>query len=111
MFILSTRTNIDIIIPAFNEEDSIGRVLTDIPINWVRHMVVCENACTDSTPEVAKEHGAIVVSQPIKGYGNACLKGISYLDTLEVKPDIVVFLDADYSDKPEDLLSVVQPII
>jgi len=104
---------IDVIIPAFNEEKSIGNVLADIPKDWVQEVVVCNNASTDSTAKVAAEHSATVVQQPLKGYGNACLKGMEYIANKpkEQQPDIVVFLDADYSDHPEELPKVVRPIL
>lgn len=102
---------IDVIIPAFNEEDSIVAVIQDIPEDLIRHIIVCENACTDSTPVLAAENGAIVVSQPIRGYGNACLKGLEYIANIEQKPDIIVFLDADYSDHPEQIPELVYEII
>ena len=102
---------IDVIIPAYNEEASIGAVVSDIPKELVRNIIVCENNCTDNTVEVAKAAGAIVVSQPIKGYGNACLKGMEYVSNTKVPPDIVVFLDGDYSDHPEQMTELVRPII
>ncbi len=104
---------IDVIIPAYNEEQSIGNVLRDIPKDLVRDILVCNNASTDSTAMVASENGAIVLDQPQKGYGSACLKGIEYLKArkAEDQPDIVVFLDGDYSDHPEEMIKVVQPII
>ncbi len=104
---------IDVIIPAYNEEKSIGLVLADIPRQWVREIIVCNNASTDRTAEVARESGAVVLDQPQKGYGSACLKGIEYLKNKPQaqQPDIVVFLDGDYSDHPEELPLVVKPII
>jgi len=108
---VSRKQVIDVIIPAYNEEASIGHVVKDVPSDLVRHIIVCENNCTDSTPEVAREAGAVVVSQPIKGYGNACLKGMEYVANLEIKPDIIVFLDGDYSDHPEQMTELVAPII
>ena len=99
------------IIPAFNEELSIHKVLLDIPKNLVREIVVVNNNSTDNTRKVAEEHGANVVDETSKGYGNACLKGIEYLCSKTIKPDIVVFLDADYSDYPEQLKYLVSPII
>lgn len=104
---------IDVIIPAYNEEKSIGLVLKDIPRDWVREIVVCNNASKDKTAEVAAENGATVVNQPNPGYGNACLKGIEYLKNKpkNEQPDIVVFLDGDYSDYPQELPKVVQPIV
>ncbi len=102
---------IDVIIPAYNEEKSIGSVLKDIPRNWVRHIIVCNNASKDNTKEIALQSGAIVIDQPLKGYGNACLKGMEYISGLIIKPDIVVFLDGDYSDHPEELPQIVAPIL
>ncbi len=102
---------IDVIIPAYNEEASIGKVIDDIPKALVREIVVCENNCTDNTKLVAEEHGATVVSQPERGYGNACLKGMEYIAAKNIKPDILVFLDGDYSDHPEQMTELVKPII
>ena len=101
---------VDVIIPAYNEEKSVASVIADIPKNVVRHIIVCNNASTDDTGKVARDAGAIVVNQPIKGYGNACLKGLEYVEQLEQKPEIVVFLDADYSDHPDELPDVLKPI-
>lgn len=104
---------IDVIIPAYNEESSIGLVIKDIPQILVREVIVCNNASTDNTVAVARAAGATVVDQPQKGYGSACLKGIEYIKqkALENQPDIVVFLDGDYSDHPEELPLLIQPII
>lgn len=105
------RPIIDVIIPAFNEENAVGNVVRDLPKDWVRHIVVANNGSTDRTTQMAEAAGATVVLQPIKGYGNACLKGMEYVAQLDTPPDIVVFLDADYSDYPEELVQLVQPII
>jgi glycosyltransferase involved in cell wall biosynthesis len=102
---------IDVIIPAYNEQDAIAHVLKDIPRTVVRHIIVANNASTDATREVAEEGGAIVVDQPLRGYGNACLKGIARVATHQPAPAIVVFLDADHSDHPEQLPEVVAPIL
>jgi len=104
--------NIAVIIPAFNEENSIGLVLDDIP-ELVREAVVCNNGSRDRTAEVARAHGATVVDQPLPGYGNACLRGIEYLRQKPEteQPDIVVFLDGDYSDHPEEMPRVLRPIL
>ena len=101
---------VDVIIPAFNEELSIHKVLLDIPKDLVREIVVVNNNSTDNTRKVAEEHGAKVVDETSKGYGYACLKGIEYLTAKTEKPDIVVFLDADYSDYPDQLNCLVDPI-
>ena len=104
---------IDVIIPAYNEEASIGKVIADIPKELIRDILVCNNASTDNTKSVSIAGGAIVLDQPLKGYGNACLKGIEYIKnrTENEKPDIVVFLDGDYSDHPEEMVLLVQALL
>ena len=102
---------IDVIIPAFNEEASIPKVIKDIPSNLVRHIVVANNGSTDATKSVALQEGAIVVDQFNPGYGNACLAGIDWVNRQKDKPDIIVFMDGDYSDYPEQLPELVHPII
>lgn len=101
---------VDVIIPAFNEEKSIAKVVGDIP-DWVRDIIVCNNGSTDNTKEVASKAGAIVVDQPISGYGIACLKGIEHIESKKADPDIVVFIDGDYSDYPEQMGMLVSPIV
>ncbi|WP_455169009.1 glycosyltransferase family 2 protein [Aegicerativicinus sediminis] len=101
---------ISVIIPAYNEEASIGKVVKDIP-NMVEEVIVINNNSSDNTSIVAKQAGAIVLDEPNPGYGNACLKGMDYLAKQSKKPDIVVFLDGDYSDYPEDLVSLINPIV
>lgn len=108
---MSTRPIIDVIIPAYNEEASIGLVLDEIPKDWVRNIVVANNNSTDKTGEVALKHGAKVIFQPKPGYGNACLKAMEFIAEQETKPEIVVFLDGDHSDYPEQLPEVVKPIL
>ncbi len=107
------RPRISVIIPAYNEEASIGKVIADIPAEWVDEIVVCDNNSTDDTAEEAHRAGATVVFQPRPGYGNACLAGMAYLQQRPApqQPQIVVFLDGDYSDFPEQLPLVVAPII
>jgi len=107
---VSENGTIDVIIPAFNEEKSIGKVVEDVP-DWVRDIIVCNNASTDNTTNVAKNAGATVVDQPIPGYGNACLKGIEFIKQKKEDPDIVVFVDGDYSDYPEQMGTLVRPIV
>ncbi len=104
---------IDVIIPAFNEEKSIGLVIQDLPKNLLRNIIVCNNNSTDHTKSVALEQGAIVVDQQLPGYGNACLKGMAYIAGLaqDQKPEIVVFIDGDYSDYPQELINIITPII
>lgn len=101
---------IDVIIPAYNEEKSIPKVISDIPA-VVRNVVVANNNSTDSTGKVAEAAGAKVVFEPQKGYGKACLTAMDWIKKQEVQPDIVVFLDGDYSDYPEELLDLIQPIL
>ncbi|HMQ46742.1 MAG TPA: glycosyltransferase family 2 protein [Saprospiraceae bacterium] len=101
---------VDVIIPAFNEEKSIHLVLAALPKQWIREAIVCNNGSTDQTANVARQAGATVVDQPLKGYGNACLAGIDYLQRKHQKPDIVVFLDGDYSDYPEETPDLLRPI-
>lgn len=101
---------IDLIIPAFNEEDSIGLVIKEVP-DLVREIVVIDNNSTDQTGEIARKAGATVLHEPRKGYGYACLKGIKYLSEKSKRPDIIVFMDGDYSDYPEELSKVVAPIL
>lgn len=99
---------IGVIIPAYNEESSIASVIRDIP-DCVDIIIVVDNNSNDSTAEKARQSGAKVVFQPNRGYGNACLKGIESLS--EENVDIVAFLDGDYSDHPDELLMLVEPII
>jgi glycosyltransferase involved in cell wall biosynthesis len=99
---------VDVVIPALNEERAIGRVLDEVPKDRVRTIVVCDNGSTDHTREVAEEHGAVVVREEERGYGAACLRALAHLR--HDPPDIVVFLDADYSDHPDELPSLVEPI-
>jgi glycosyltransferase involved in cell wall biosynthesis len=103
------KPTIDVIIPAYNEQDSIGKVIADIPKDWVRNIIVVSNCSTDKTVENAKNAGAIALEENRKGYGWACLKGMEY--SFKNPSDIVVFLDGDYSDYPQELPLVVAPIL
>lgn len=105
------RLKIDVIIPAYNEEKSIGSVINDIPSDLVREVIVCNNNSTDNTRDVAIEYGAFVLDENRKGYGSACLKGMDYIAQKDIKPDIVVFLDGDYSDHPDEMPALIQPIL
>ena len=89
-----------VIIPALNEERSIRRVIADIPQDLVTEVVVVDNGSTDSTARVASDCGATVVDEERKGYGWACLAGMNYIKNSSYLPDIIVFLDGDYSDYP-----------
>ncbi len=102
---------IDVIIPAFNEENAIGLVIDEIPKDLVRNIIVADNNSTDKTSLVANEHGAKVVKEPKAGYGNACLKGLDFIAQQESMPDLVVFLDGDYSDHPAQMVDLVEPIL
>lgn len=103
---------IKVIIPAFNEENSIAKVINDIPSS-VDEVIVISNNSTDHTEKNAAKSGATVLREPKKGYGYACLKGMEYIASQEISqlPDIIVFLDGDYSDYPEQLTELVAPII
>ncbi|WP_204343986.1 glycosyltransferase family 2 protein [Psychroserpens algicola] len=105
-------TNIKVIIPAYNEADSIAHVIKDIP-DIVSEIIVVSNNSNDDTEINAKHAGATVLKETNRGYGYACLKGMDYIANLntEQQPDIIVFLDGDYSDYPEELTKIVQPII
>ncbi|MFA0963098.1 glycosyltransferase family 2 protein [Roseivirga sp. BDSF3-8] len=108
--VVSGRPDVVVIIPAFNEENSVGKVVRDIPAGLVREVVVVNNASTDQTRRSATEAGATVIDQPQKGYGIACLTGMAYVEKMGRKPDIIVFVDADYSDHPEEMPALIAPI-
>lgn len=97
-----------VIIPAFNEARSIGKVIGDIPKGLVEEVVVVNNASTDETEANARAAGATVLRETQRGYGRACLCGIAYARTRQ--PEVVVFLDGDYSDHPEEMAALVEPI-
>ena len=99
-----------VIIPAFNESQSIGKVIGDIP-NMVTEIIVVDNASTDNTSDIAREKDAIVLRENRKGYGYSCLKGIDYLQTKANANDIIVFLDGDYSDFPDQISMIITPIL
>lgn len=97
-----------VIIPAFNEARAIGQVIGDIPDGLVDEVVVVNNASTDGTKKHARAAGATVVDEPRQGYGFACLRGIEYATAKQ--PDVIVFLDGDYSDHPDEMTRLVEPI-
>ncbi len=101
----------DVIIPAYNEADAIAKVVNALPRHLLREIVVVNNNSTDATTEHAKQAGATVLQEPSQGYGAACLKGIAYLATKSEPPGIVLFIDADFSDYPEDAKQILAPII
>jgi len=100
-------SRISVIIPAYNEESSIGLVLDSLPKDKIHEIIVVDNDSTDNTALVSKQHGARIVKETRKGYGSACLKGISELDS----PDVVVFIDGDFSDYPEEIVFLLRPIV
>jgi glycosyltransferase involved in cell wall biosynthesis len=105
-----TKSIIKVIIPAYNEQNAIANVINDIP-EIVDEIIVISNNSTDDTEENAKNVGATVLKEHRKGYGYACLKGMDYVAKNEKKPDIIVFLDGDYSDYPEQLTALIHPIL
>ena len=103
-------TIVKVIIPAYNEENAIAKVIQDIP-PIVDQIIVVNNNSTDNTYNVAKAAGATVINELKRGYGYACLSGMRYISLQETKPDIIVFLDGDYSDYPQQLSQLIAPII
>ena len=106
-----TNPDIRVIIPAFNEQNAVGLVIDEIPKDLVSEIIAVDNGSTDDTFEQAKSRGATTLKQPIRGYGNACLKGMEYIANSSTHPDIVVFLDGDHSDYPEQMREIVAPIV
>jgi glycosyltransferase involved in cell wall biosynthesis len=98
---------VSVIIPTHNEARSIGRVLADIPANIVTEVLVVDSNSADGTPDIASKMGARVLREPRRGYGRACLTGLASASN----PDVVVFLDGDYSDRPDELPLLLNPII
>ncbi len=103
----SNRKRVSVIIPALNEQDSIGLVIRDIPKRLVNEIIVVDNGSTDRTAEVARNAGARLVREERRGYGAACLKGIASANN----PDIIVFMDGDYSDYQEEMGQIIAPIL
>jgi glycosyltransferase involved in cell wall biosynthesis len=106
----AARSEVAVVIPAFNEERSLPLVLADLPRPPVSRVVVADNNSTDRTAEVARVSGVEVVPAPRQGYGSACLAGLAHLRATG-PPDLVVFLDADHSDHPEELPALIAPIL
>ena len=96
-----------VIIPTRNEASAIGRVLADLPADLVTEVIIVDSSSTDGTPEIAAKMGARVVQESRRGYGRACLTGLAAANS----PDMVVFLDGDYSDRPSELPILLAPII
>jgi glycosyltransferase involved in cell wall biosynthesis len=102
--------NTYVIIPAFNEAGAVGHVLEAIPKGLAKEVIVVDNNSSDQTAQVAEAHGAVLLREPRQGYGFACLKGLDYLTQKTDRIDWVVFLDADYSDFPEEMPQLLQPL-
>jgi glycosyltransferase involved in cell wall biosynthesis len=98
---------VSVIIPTHNEAQAIGRVLAELPSDLVSEVIVVDSNSTDGTPKIAADMGALVVNEPRRGYGRACLTGLANANN----PDVVVFLDGDYSDRPSELPILLAPII
>jgi glycosyltransferase involved in cell wall biosynthesis len=98
---------VSVIIPTHNEAQAIGHVLADLPLDRVSEVIVVDSNSTDGTADVARKMGAKVIEEPRRGYGRACLTGLANT----ANPDVVVFLDGDYSDRPSELTILLAPII
>ncbi len=98
---------VSVIIPTHNEAQAIRRVLADLPADLVTEVLVVDSNSTDGTAEIAEGMGARVLREPRRGYGRACLTGFSATNA----PDVVVFLDGDYSDRPDELPLLIAPIL
>jgi glycosyltransferase involved in cell wall biosynthesis len=121
--VCSVFPRIFVVIPAYNEERSLGTALQHIPQSLAATVVVADNASTDATAEVARRHGAVVVHEPERGYGAACLRALGTVremvsneqqSTVPPTPalePLVVFVDADYSDTPEEMTILVEPLL
>ena len=97
---------VSVIIPTHNEAQAIGRVLADLPSELVTEVIVVDSNSTDGTPDLARKMGARVIEEPRRGYGRACLTGLANTQN----PDVIVFLDGDYSDRPSELPIILAPI-
>jgi glycosyltransferase involved in cell wall biosynthesis len=98
---------VSVIIPTHNEGQAIGRVLADLPSALVTEVIVVDSGSNDGTPEIAARMGARIVHEPRRGYGRACLTGLAAANS----PDVVVFLDGDFSDRPSELPILLAPIV
>jgi glycosyltransferase involved in cell wall biosynthesis len=98
---------VSVIIPTHNEAQAIGRVLADLPRDLVTEIIVVDSNSSDGTPDLARSMGARVIQEPRRGYGRACLTGLANVEN----PDVVVFLDGDYSDRPSELPILLAPIV
>src|SRR5205085_11538299 len=103
----SAPVRVSVIIPTHNEALSIERVLADLPPDLTTEVIVVDSNSSDGTPELAAKMGARVIQEPRRGYGRACLTGMAAANS----PDIIVFLDGDYSDRPSELPMLIGPIL
>jgi glycosyltransferase involved in cell wall biosynthesis len=105
--VVKNQVRVSVVIPTHNEVQAIGRVLADLPSNLVTEVIVVDSNSTDGTPHLAQTMGARVIKEPRRGYGRACLTGLASAEN----PDVVVFLDGDYSDRPSELPMILAPIL
>jgi glycosyltransferase involved in cell wall biosynthesis len=102
-----SRVRVSVVIPTHNESGAIERVLADLPRDLATEVIVVDSNSTDGTPEIAARMAARVIQEPRRGYGRACLTGLAAANS----PDVVVFLDGDYSDRPSELPILLAPIL
>ena len=102
----SEPVRVSVVIPTYNEAQSIGLVLADIPKEMVEQVIVVDSDSTDGTAQIARQMGAEVLHEPRRGYGRACLTGLAAVNA----PDVVVFLDGDYSDRPAEMSRLLEPL-
>jgi len=102
-----TKPRVSVVIPVFNEQDAITRVLQDLPWDLLHEVIVVDNGSTDQTAKLATAAGARVVEESRRGYGSACLRGIDSAES----PDIIAFIDGDYSDHPQEMVDVLAPLL
>ena len=102
----SEPVRVSVVIPTYNEAQSIGLVLADIPAGIVQQVLVVDSESTDGTAQIARDMGAEVLHEPRRGYGRACLTGLAAVNA----PDVVVFLDGDYSDRPAEMSRLLEPL-
>ncbi len=98
---------VSVVIPTHNEAQAIERVIADLPADLATEVIVVDSKSSDGTPEIAARMGARVIQEPRRGYGRACLTGLAAANS----PDVVVFLDGDYSDRPSELPILLAPIL